>query len=339
MLIREIIENAEMKTLCDWATKASESKGRLKDEDQCNYRTVFQRDRDRILHSKSLRRLMHKTQVFLEPIGDHYRTRLTHSLEVSQAARTVARALRLNEDLAEAIALGHDLGHAPFGHAGEDGLNAVHPGGFKHRVHSLRMVDYLEIRENKHKCERGLNLTLEVRDGILNHSGGTDPFTPEGKIVKFCDRLAYINHDIDDAIRAGIIRRADLPKSFIAMFGDSKSKNIEVMITDLIENSAKYKEIRYSEEVGRGVDEIREYMYKNVYDTPRALEEKLKIKNMIKYLYEYFEKHPDEMPEESFNSYNEIGNEAIKDYIAGMTDRYSVSVFEEIALPKKWGVV
>lgn len=332
-MIREILESEEHEVLSSWATKSDETLGRAEPEEKCNYRTDFQRDRDRILHSKAFRRLMHKTQVFLAPEGDHYRTRLTHSLEVSQISRAVARGLRLNEDLTEAIALGHDLGHAPFGHTGESALDEVHKGGFKHRVHSLRIVDLLEKKDDGRE---GLNLTMEVRDGILNHSGPDKPFTPEGQIVKICDRVAYINHDIDDAIRAGIITREDLPKSFAQTFGISKSDNIGTMIKDLIENSKKNTAVGFSLELQKEVDNIREFMFENVYLNDYARREKTKVISMIQYIYKYYYEKPDKLPKEYYEQYLKISNEAIKDYIAGMTDRYSIHVFSQISMPKKW---
>ena len=219
MITREMYEESERKNLSSWATKSCESKGRIEQETPCELRTAFQRDRDRIVHSKAIRRLMHKTQVFLSPEGDHFRTRLTHTMDVAQIARTIARGLALNEDLTEAIALGHDLGHTPFGHNGEEYLDMRHPDGFHHNVQSLRVVDILESRPGS----RGLNLTAEVRDGILNHSGPGIPFTPEGRIVRFSDRIAYINHDIDDALRAGVIRESDLPRDCMEILGGDEN--------------------------------------------------------------------------------------------------------------------
>lgn len=330
--MREVIEQNEYKYLSERATKSKDSKGRLEPEQKCDYRTDFQRDRDRIIHSKAFRRLMYKTQVFLNPEGDHYRTRLTHSLEVSQISRAVARGLGLNEDLTEAIALGHDMGHTPYGHAGEDGLDAVHEGGFQHPVHSLRIADYLEFRGDK----RGLNLTFEVRDGILNHSGSGFPSTLEGQIVRLCDRVAYINHDIDDSLRAGLIKREQLPTCYSEYFGKTKSECIGKMIIDIVENSKDSDRIAFSPEADAYFTELRQFMFKNVYLSEETMVEKRKVKHMIIAIYEYYMQKPEKLPAEYFSEYQQIGNDAIRDYIAGMTDRYCSKVFEQIMIPKNW---
>ena len=268
MILREDLEKREFQFLSKYAAKSSESRGRVLEEEKCGVRTEYQRDRDRIVHSKAFRRLMHKTQVFLAPEGDHYRTRLTHTLEVSQISRTVARALALNEDLTEAIALGHDLGHTPFGHNGESVLNDIHPGGFEHNKQSLRVVEILE--GNDGPDGRGMNLTLEVRDGIVNHTGPDLPMTLEGQIVKICDRVAYINHDIDDALRSGVISASDLPKDCIRVLGDKHSARINTLVLDLIHESDGKDKICMSPSCKACMDELRAYMFENVYHNSRV---------------------------------------------------------------------
>jgi len=275
-------------TICD---SIKNTKGRQRPEQKCDVRTEFQRDRDRIIHSKSFRRLKHKTQVFISPEGDHYRTRLTHALEVAQIARTIARALRLNEDLTEAIALGHDLGHTPFGHAGEDILNKITTTGFSHNVQSLRVVDFLE-------GEDGLNLTFEVRDGILNHVWGRIPATLEGRVVQFADRIAYINHDIDDAIRAGILKEDDLPKDCLKILGFSKRERINTLIRDIIKNSMDKPEISMSEDVFYAMQTLRSFMFENVYIGSEAKKDESKAKYIIQALYEYFMSNCDVLPDD-----------------------------------------
>ncbi len=326
-------ERREIEWLSKWATLSVNTKGRQREEAPCKYRTVFQRDRDRIIHCKAFRRLKHKTQVFLSPEGDHYRTRLTHVLEVSQLSRSLARALRLNEDLTEAIALGHDLGHTPFGHCGEAVLNRIHEGGFCHAEQSLRVVDYLEIRKNK---IRGLNLTAEVRDGILNHTGAKEPYTLEGQVVRLCDRIAYINHDIDDAIRAEVLTLDDLPSSFIDYFGVYTSDRLDKMIVDVIENSLDQNKIRMSEKTWQQMQIIRDFMFKNVYLNIDAKAEEGKAMKVVEYLYYHYLAHPEDMPRDYFESYQSESSTAVKDYIAGMTDRYAVNLFIEMAVPKYW---
>jgi len=327
----------EAETLSPLAAHSYCTAGRLDPEEpeQCSVRSAFQIDRDRILHTKSFRRLMSKTQVYIAPEGDHYRTRLTHTLEVTAIARTVARALRLNEDLVEAIGLGHDLGHPPFGHTGEhaldDALHARFGFRFHHNIQSLRVVDHLE------RDGRGLNLTAEVRDGILNHTGATDPATLEGKIVKIVDRVAYINHDIDDAIRAGILRREDLPKSAIALLGDSGSERIDRLVHDLIETSFDAGDIVQGDEVGPAMLELRAFMFDRVYLNDDNNADKQRVTELLPRLIDWYLANPDEVP--VLDGAIERGDELprrITDWVAGMTDRYCLRVLEEIFLPKRF---
>ena len=337
MLLREELEKEEYQKLSSKARKAADSIGRAIPEEECELRTCFQRDRDRIIHSKALRRLMHKTQVFLSPEGDHYRTRLTHTLEVSQIARTIARALRLNEDLTEAIAMGHDLGHTPFGHNGEAYLAERHPGGFSHNIQSLRVVDVIE-RTSK---GRTLNLTMEVRDGIVNHSGPKIPFTLEGQVVRISDRIAYINHDIDDAIRAGVIRQQDLPADSIRVLGDDHGERIDHLVRDVVENSDGKDRIYQSEVSFKAMDDLRNWMFVNVYRSPLVKEERelYRIKNLIFSLYDYFLEHPEELPKEQLDLLETDGiEEVVKDHIAGMTDRYAIKLYSELFVPLGWKI-
>ena len=288
------------------------------------------RDRDRIIHCKSFRRLKHKTQVFLSPVGDHYRTRLTHTLEVSQIARTIARGLRMNEDLTEAIALGHDLGHTPFGHAGESVLNSLVPGGFEHNVQSLRVVEKLENGT-------GLNLTFEVRDGIVNHPSGCRAATPEGRIVSLSDRIAYINHDIDDAVRAGILSESDLPASCVKLLGPSHGKRINSLILDTIANSMDSAEIRMSDEVWEEFGRLRDFMFEHVYLNKNAKHEETKGMHVITELYKYYVKNIDELPEDFKKNVEEDGVERVAaDWIACMSDRYAIADYERKFVPKEW---
>lgn len=335
MIIREDIENREKIILSQYATKACESKGRQIEEEKCSMRTDFQRDRDRIIHSKAFRRLMHKTQVFLSPEGDHFRTRLTHTIEVAQISRTIARGLALNEDLTEAIAMGHDLGHTPFGHSGEDVLNEIHPGGFSHNVQSLRVVDLLESRNSG----QGMNLTYEVRDGILNHTGSNTPMTPEGQIVKTSDRIAYINHDIDDALRSGIITINDLPKRSINVLGDTHKKRIDTLVKDMINSSWDSPVIKLSDEKLEAMNELRSFMFANVYHNEyvKRVEDVSKVKTIITSLYEYYNKHPEEISPELMAMSDEYPvAELVKDFIAGMTDRYAMNTYQELFMAKGW---
>ena len=296
MLIREDLEKREFEILSDYAMKSAESRGRRFPEEKCAIRTEYQRDRDRIIHSKAFRRLMHKTQVFLAPEGDHFRTRLTHTIEVSQIARTIARSLNLNEDLTEAIALGHDLGHTPFGHNGEAVLNGIHPGGFEHNLQSLRVVDVLESTNSR----KGMNLTLEVRDGIVNHTGENLPFTMEGQAVKISDRIAYINHDIDDALRSGVISAEDIPESSLVLFGRSHRERINNLVMNAITNSQGRGKVFLSEEYKKELDHLRTFMFANVYQSNRVKKEEdlAKVEVVISSLYQYFIKHPEKLPED-----------------------------------------
>ncbi len=345
--IRQMTEERE-EGLSPKAAKSKLSRGRLRPEEPCPIRTAFQRDRDRIIHSKAFRRLKHKTQVFIAPLGDHYVTRLTHTLEVSQIARTIARALNLNEDLTEAIALGHDLGHTPFGHVGEDVLDELYPHGFRHNEQSLRVVDRLENEGH------GLNLTWEVRDGILNHSKtrletleqdwGTVN-TLEGEVCKVADIVAYINHDIGDAVRAGIITEGDLPLSAITVLGLSHSQRINTMVCDIIDYSwaATGRDTQGSQTIGmshdvlEATDTLRKFLFDRVYDIRSAQEEAEKAREVIRLLYQYFKEHEQKLPPE----YRLYGNETerrVVDYIAGMTDHYALRLAEELALVKKGGL-
>lgn len=325
-------EMAERSLICSYGVRAEESKGRLTPEPECNIRTCFQRDVDRITHSKSFRRLKHKTQVFLQPVGDHYRTRLTHTLEVTRLARTVARALHLNEDLAEAIALGHDLGHTPFGHAGERALNSIYPPGFKHYEQSLRVVDRME------RDGRGLNLCYETRMGILHHTHGTPDDTREATTVRLCDRIAYINHDLDDSIRAGIVRAEDVPEIIRRNCGEKNSQRINSILTDLIINSSDGT-LKMSPEMQETFDFFHKYMYEEVYRNPIAKGEEDKVEGILKMLYEHYVSKPDDLPEDFRSVMDTEGVErAAVDYISGMTDGYAMEKFDEIFIPFVWSV-
>ncbi len=328
--LRRQAEELEKATLSPYAALSINTRGRQRPIEPCPIRTEFIRDRDRILHCKSFRRLKHKTQVFLSPVGDHYRTRLTHTLEVSQIARTIARGLRLNEDLAEAIALGHDLGHTPFGHAGESVLNRLVPGGFEHNVQSLRVVEKLENG-------LGLNLTWEVRDGILNHPSDGSPATLEGRVVSLSDRIAYINHDIDDAIRAGVLREEDLPRDCTALLGDSHGRRINTLILDIIAQSYGQPHIRMSEPVKERFDQLRTFMFERVYLNPVAKREEAKGMHVVEQLYFYYFNHVEELPEDFVKNIPEDGLERVAaDYIACMTDRYAITDYESRFVPKEW---
>lgn len=333
MTIREQLEMRETEILSPYASFSRESRGRAQKEEECDIRPVFQRDRDRILHCKAFRRLRQKTQVFLQPMGDHYRTRLTHTLEVSQNARTIAKALRLNEDLVEAIALGHDLGHTPFGHAGERALNEVCERGFRHNEQSVRVVDVLE------KQGKGLNLTWEVRDGIRNHKSSGHPSTLEGKLVQLSDKIAYINHDIDDAVRGGILKEEDLPAEYTDVLGHSSKARLNRMVHDVITQSMDQPQISMSEEVWKAMRGLRQYLFEHVYLNPVAKGEEAKVMHMITNLYHIYMEKPELMPEQ-FLRMMENGSasreQAVCDYIAGMTDSYAVHTFEEYFIPKCW---
>lgn len=324
MLLREEAERLEEALLSPFAALSSRSRGRVRPETPCQVRTEFQRDRDRIIHCKAFRRLKHKTQVFIAPEGDHFRTRLTHTLEVAQIARTIARALRLNEDLTEAIALGHDLGHTPFGHAGEEALNEIVPGGFKHNEQSLRVVDLLE-------GEDGLNLTWEVRDGIVHHTGPVKPQTLEGQIICYADRIAYINHDIDDALRAGIIAPQDLPAECLEVLGYEHRQRINTMVLDIIRNSWGKERIAMSSRVQEATDSLRAFLFKNVYIGSRAKTEEGKAKRMLKELYYYYLEHPELLPPARHPEENL--SRRVCDYIAGMTDRFAIVQYQKLFVP------
>lgn len=332
MTIREQLEEREKEYLSPYAALSANSRGRKRDEEQCDIRPVFQRDRDRILHCKSFRRLRQKTQVFLLPDGDHYRTRLTHTLEVSQNARTIAKALRLNEDLAEAISLGHDLGHTPFGHAGERALNGICQGGFKHNEQSVRVVEILE------KEGEGLNLTWEVIDGIRNHQSRGNPATLEGQVVRLSDKIAYINHDIDDAIRGGILTEEDIPERFRRLLGTGTRARLNTLIHDVITNSMDQPEIRMSSEIKEALFDLRKYMFAHVYENPAAKGEEVKAIHLVENLYYYYEDHLDILPGQ-YKRRLELGDlpeQIVCDYIAGMTDNYAVRKFAEIFMPEAW---
>jgi dGTPase len=339
--IRQLTEEKE-ESLSPYAAKSKQSRGRLKPEEPCPVRTAFQRDRDRVIHSKSFRRLMHKTQVFIAPLGDHYVTRLTHTLEVSQIGRTIARALRLNEDLTEAISLGHDLGHTPFGHVGEDILNELYHHGFRHNEQSLRVVDLLE------KDGRGLNLTAEVRDGIVKHSKTEADIlderdgkasTLEGQVCKVADAIAYINHDIGDAIRAGIITENDLPLAAVTVLGRFHSQRINTMVCDIIEHSWAVTghdipgspNINMSPEILKATNNLREFLFERVYNVRSAQEESERAREIIRQLYRYFNEHQEKLPPE-YRAYSDEPERRVVDYIAGMTDKYALRMVSELEL-------
>ena len=331
MTVRERQIEEEKSRLSEYAVCSADSRGRLSEESPCPYRTEFQRDRDRIIHCNSFRRLKHKTQVFLSPLGDHYRTRLTHTLEVSQIARTIARALRLNEDLTEAISLGHDLGHTPFGHAGERVLNEITPFGYKHYLQSVRVVHRLE------KNGKGLNLTYEVKNGIACHSAKLVADTLEGRIVKISDKVAYINHDIEDAIRAGVLSEADLPWDAVYILGRKKSERISTIIASIVENSTD--DIRMSPEVEKAHRILKQFMFDSVYTNPVAKGEEGKAQGIIEKLYQYYSDNVDKLP--AF--FKEIADQdvvprAVCDYISGMTDQFAVTQFKELFIPKSWNI-
>lgn len=334
MTIRENIEKMESETLSPYATLSIHSKGREREEEPCDIRPVFQRDRDRILHCKSFRRLKNKTQVFLTPKGDHYRTRLSHTLEVSQNARTIGKALRLNEDLVEAIALGHDLGHTPFGHAGELILDSLCPKGFRHNEQSVRIVEKLE------KNGKGLNLTWEVRDGILNHKTSTMPHTLEGKIVRLSDKIAYINHDIDDAIRAQIMVEEDIPKELRDTLGHTTKERLNTLIHNIITNSIGKDDIMMSKEVEEAMLDLRKFMFKHVYRNPVAKGEEVKARALIEQLYFYYLEHMELIPEKyaRMAEGGEAKERVVCDYISGMTDQYAIAKFSEYFMPQAWQV-
>ena len=333
MNIREEQEKREHLIFSPYASFSDESRGRDRDEEPCPMRTIYQRDRDRIIHCKTFRRLKHKTQVFLAPEGDHYRTRLTHTIEVAQIARSIARALNLNEDLTEAIALGHDLGHTPFGHAGERTLNSLCPMGFAHYKQSIRVVEFLE------KDGQGLNLTWEVRDGILNHRTSGNPSTLEGKAVRLSDKIAYINHDIDDGIRAGILKESDIPSEYTDVLGNSTKERLNTMISDIIMNSIGKNDLVMSEPVHKAMTELRKFMFESLYLNPTAKSEEAKADKLITELYRYYVANTDKLPDtykRFITEFDERPEQVVCDYIAGMSDQYSISKFQEIFVPKAW---
>ena len=346
MTIREGTEQWESEYLSPYAAFSRDSRGRDVEEEPCDIRPVYQRDRDRILHCKSFRRLKHKTQVFLTPRGDHYRTRLTHTLEVAQTARTVAKALRLNEDLTEAIALGHDLGHTPFGHAGERALNKLCTRGFAHYEQSVRVVERLE------KQGKGLNLTWEVRDGIRNHRTSGSPATLEGQIVRFADKIAYINHDIDDAIRAGILEEEDIPLKYRNILGHSTRERLNTLIHDIVRSNMEWlreekktglscPSLQMSEEVGGAMQDLRMFMFKNLYTNPKAKGEETKAQELLEALFSHSMEHPKTMSEEFQDMLckeHEEKEVVVCDYISGMTDQYAIYKFNEYFIPKAWSI-
>ena len=334
MTIREELEQMERENLSEFATLSVNSRGREIPEEPCDVRPVFQRDRDRILHCKAFRRLKNKTQVFLTPKGDHYRTRLSHTLEVSQNARTIAKALRLNEDLVEAIALGHDLGHTPFGHAGEHVLDSICSEGFKHNEQSVRIVEKLE------KDGKGLNLTWEVRDGILNHQSSSLPHTLEGKIVRFSDKIAYINHDIDDAIRAQIMQEEDIPLEIRKTLGFNTKQRLNTLVHSLIRNSRGKDDIIMAQDAQEAMIELRSFMYAHVYKNPVAKSEEVKAKAMIEQLFYFYMEHPKFLPDKFKRMIDdgESQERVICDYISGMTDQYAIEKFRQYFVPMAWSV-
>ena len=332
MELRQQQEQLEAVTLSPRACRAAQTRGRARPETECGIRTCFQRDTDRIVYSKAFRRLKHKTQVFLQPLGDHYRTRMTHTLEVSRIARTIARALALNEDLTEAIALGHDLGHTPFGHAGERLLNELMPGGFAHYQQSLRVVDRLE------KDGAGLNLTWEVRNGIVTHTKGRWAATPEGRIVRMADQIAYVNHDIEDAVRAGVLDSATLPKDCTAVLGQTKSARITTMINSILAHSDG--DVAVGAEENEAFLALRDFMYATVYVDKTAKAEEQKVDKVIGELYEYYLAHVDQMSNFYVQlAYQDDPERAVTDYISGMSDEFAIRTFEDVFVPRKWHVL
>lgn len=336
--IREELEKIEEQTLSKFATLSVNSLGRDRKEKECDLRTIFQRDRDRIIHCKSFRRLKHKTQVFLIPEGDHYRTRLTHTLEVSQIARTIAKSLRLNEDLTEAIALGHDLGHTPFGHAGESVLNNLLPKGFEHCVESVRIVEKLE------RNGQGLNLTKEVRDGILNHRTSGKPMTMEGKVVRVSDKIAYVNHDIDDAISARIMKESDLPEEITSVIGNSVRSRIDFLIKNIVYTSYNKNDILMTKDVAKALKALRAWLFENIYNNNKkgniAKAEEKKAMLVVETLYKHFRRNIDILPIEykKLIDQGDDVNQVVADYIAGMTDDYAVNMFKELYIPIGWKI-
>ena len=328
MTVRERIEEQELKILSPFAAK-SRNADREKDEPVCEFRTAFQRDRDRVIHSKSFRRLKHKTQVYISP-GDHYRTRMTHSLEVAQISRTIARGLMLNEDLTEAVALAHDVGHTPFGHSGEYALQDI-IGQFHHNEQSLRVVEYLE------KEGRGLNLTRKVKDGIVSHTGDKQPLTLEGHVVRTGDRIAYLCHDYDDGLRAGMLKCTDLPANIVKVLGQNPSNMITVMVADIITYSIDSNEIRMSADVQQAMNEFRQFMFEKIYHSKQLEHDRKKAKYVIRTLYDYFLANPDSLPAEYRDRKERWGIQTtVVDYIAGLTDQYAIHIFQNLFIPSTW---
>lgn len=331
MSVREDIERRELERLSPDACFSLRSKGREKPEPPCEIRTCFQRDVDRITHSKAFRRLAHKTQVFLKPENDHYRTRLTHTLEVSRIARTIARGLNLNEDLTEAIALSHDIGHTPFGHAGEEALNSILEGGFSHNVQSRRVAQRLE------RNGKGMNLCFEVCDGIEHHTGNILPVTLEAMVMRFADRIAYVNHDFDDAVRAKILSEDDLPPWIRECLGTTPRNRIDALVRDLVHTSIGKQEVMLSPDRARALNELRNFMFEHVYHNPVAKPEEQKGRDLLRFLFEYYIKNADKMPEEfQLIAQSEGRQRAAADYISGMTDRIAVTKYSELVIPKGW---
>ena len=336
--MREEHEKHEEEFLHPAATKSSRTKGRKEPSEKCPVRTDFQKDRDRLTHSKAFRRLMHKTQVFISPEGDHYRTRLTHTLEVAQISRTVSRALRLNDDLTEAIALGHDLGHTPFGHTGEDALNKLLEGGFRHNEQSVRVVSFLE------NDGMGLNLTHEVVDGIMNHRSAYRPSTLEGRVVQICDKIAYMNHDVDDALRAKLLAPGDLPGFVAGILGPTPSSRIDYLVKNLVEHSLHAMQtektvasmVSLAPEVSETMLKLRAFLFDNVYANQLHAKERSKIQGMLKLMFDHFLTEPGRLPPEIRASFDKNPNMAVADYIAGMTDRFAAKTFKEIFIPASW---
>lgn len=333
--LRIIQEKREHDYLSRYACFSDCSRGRDQEEEPCDIRTIFQRDRDRILHCKSFRRLKHKTQVFLEPEGDHYRTRLTHTLEVAQIGRTIARALQLNEDLTEAIALGHDLGHTPFGHAGERALNRICKDGFQHNIQSIRVVEKLE------KNGKGLNLTKEVKNGILNHQTSGNPCTLEGKIIRLADKIAYINSDIEDSIRGKIICLKEIPKKITDVLGDTKNNRLDNIIHDIVKHSTGKNDIMMSKMVQQSLLLLRGWLFENVYTNQKAKGQEAKAENLLEQLFVYYLKHSELLPQEYTDLWQkgESLERVVCDYIAGMTDRYAIAKYREYMIPNVWNVI
>ena len=331
--MHELLAKQEERTLSPYAFRTAETKGRAYPCERCHLRTEFQRDRDRIIHSQSFRRLMYKTQVFLAPAGDHYRTRLTHTLEVTQIARTIARALALNEDLTEAIALGHDLGHTPFGHAGELVMQQCYSPDFSHNLQGVRVVERLE------NGGKGLNLTAEVRDGIACHSGPVTPSTLEGAAVRIADRIAYINHDIDDALRAGILTQKDLPVPLCDILGRTHGERINTMVASIVRESTGKPKVAMEADVHEATDRLRDFLFARVYKDSAAKSEESKAKTMLAHLFAYFEENPDKLPIDYLETISkESVGRAVCDYLSGMTDRYAIELYREIFIPEVWRV-